>query len=143
MMRTYSSVASSCAKSPRTLISSFLEYNLFYFARVTNTTLTLRSLLIYISGPNCWLKEHKLIVPAGRQVWVDKCHVCYCPTLTDKDKNKNLSSKTRNNNVDVSLDAFVKQSSTTMSRKQPPSGLVDTQHAVCVYQKSYACDEEA
>ena len=141
MMCTYSSAASSYAKSPWSLISSFLEYNLFYFAPVTNRTLTLRRRLIYILGPNCWLKEHKLIIPAGRQVWVDKCHVCYCPT--SKDKINNLSSKIKNNNVDVSLDAFVKQSSTTMSRKQPPLGLVDTQHAVCVYEKSYACDEEA
>ena len=82
-----------------------------------------------------------MIIPAGRQVWVDKCHVCYCPTSMDQ--NNNQSSERKNNNVHVSLDAVVKQSKTTMYRIQPPLGLVDTQHAVCAYEKSYACDEEA
>ena len=88
-----------------------------------------------------------MIIPAGRQVWVDKCHVCYCPsenTTTYNNanaiNNSKLNAVNNHHKVDMSLDdALAKQSQGIIPGL---STMVDTQHAVCVYEKSYACDEE-
>ena len=87
------------------------------------------------------MRENEVIIPAGRQVWIDKCHVCYCPSSLDINVNINIDRNNIAYQKHPSSPRKVLHKHERIHAKDNRTDKKDVQHALCVFKKSYACTE--